>query len=75
VVWLCFVIQVAAGANLSAQVKEMLTTPPLSPSLATCSRASEVATTMKTFNGSLHVDDINAFVSTAVTLCKLGVNL
>jgi hypothetical protein len=65
---------VAANLNIGG-VKELLTTEPLSHALQKSSRAADVATNMRTFNGSLHVDDINAFVRTAAQLCELGSHL
>lgn len=66
----------AASMNISAQVKELLTTAPLLPALISCSSAAEVATNMRTMNGKdLHVDEIHMFVRTAGQLCELGGHL
>jgi hypothetical protein len=58
-----------------APLKEMLTTAPLAPALVSSSRAADVTTNMRTFSGSLHVNDINSFVRVASQLCEIGARL
>ena len=66
----------SAQMDQAAKAKEMLGTPPLSTSLLACTRAAEVAASVRTLRGqNINIEEINAFVRVAAQTLELGARL